>query len=93
MGYNEEKKRIEVNRTHAEESVEERYTREKEDRMTEKQDGKMRANETGIVRPGKERAKRRTRQCGEGRSAVIPANLHDAKIHGKRRTLVNVLQV
>ena len=47
------------------------------------QDGKTRANETWKVL-GWERARRRTGRCGEGRSSVIPATLHDGKSQRKR---------
>ena len=49
-----------------------------------KQDGKTHANEICKVLDW-ERARRRTGRCGEERSSVIPATLHDGKSQRKRR--------
>ena len=49
-----------------------------------KQDGKTRVNEIWKVLDW-ERARRRTGRCGEERSSVIPATLHDGKSQRKRR--------
>ena len=50
-----------------------------------KHDRKTRVNETGKVLD-RERARRRTMRCGEGRSLVIPATLHYGKARGKKNT-------
>ena len=49
-----------------------------------KQDGKTRVNKIWKVLDW-ERARRRTGRCGEKRSPVIPATLHDGKSQRKRR--------
>ena len=55
-----------------------------------KQDGKTRVNEIWKVLDW-ERARRRTGRCGEERSPVIPATLHDGKSQRKRRRLILLL--